>query len=114
MSLWQKVSGQENWGSQQQDMMRSIVPDGTPSGSLIQEYLKAMCPSEIQLDPNVDFLARGADPDGKGDYQGCSEFNPRFLFSQEEQAQFDAIQPGDTDLIATRNAAIRSTVVPWC
>ncbi|MFN0101276.1 MAG: peptidoglycan-binding protein [Bryobacteraceae bacterium] len=32
----------------------------------------------------ADFLAKGADPNGKGDYQGCSEFNPIMMFSAAE------------------------------
>jgi hypothetical protein len=104
-SLWQKVATQENWGANQRQMMQDATnsPDGTPMGSLIAAYLKTMCPDEIQLDPKVDFLARGADPDGKGDYQGCSEFNPVLLFSQEEQAGYDALQPQDTDGKAARD-----------
>ena len=103
LSLWQQVSSAENWGSNQQSMMQDAVPEGTSSTGLMAAYLKAICPDTIQLDPNVDFLARGADSKGKGDYQGCSEFNPVLLFSQEEQATYNAIQPGDTDAIAARN-----------
>jgi hypothetical protein len=36
----------------------------------------------------TDFLAQGIDREGKGDYQGCSEFNPVLLFSQEESDRF--------------------------
>jgi hypothetical protein len=36
------------------------------------------------------FLARGTDAQGKGDYQGCGEFNPVRIFSRAEQAAFDA------------------------
>src|SRR5262249_3942211 len=35
-----------------------------------------------------DFLGGGADPDGKADYQGCSEFNPVLVFSKDEAAAF--------------------------
>ncbi|MGH9902142.1 MAG: peptidoglycan-binding protein, partial [Pyrinomonadaceae bacterium] len=35
-----------------------------------------------------DFLARGADAKGKGDYQGCGEFNPLLLFSLDEEKKF--------------------------
>jgi len=34
-----------------------------------------------------DFLARGEDPGGKGDYQGCGEFNPVLMFSKEENEE---------------------------
>lgn len=36
------------------------------------------------------FLGRGADAKGKGDYQGCGEFNPVMLFSAAEQAAYQA------------------------
>lgn len=59
---------------------------------LFAAYMDAICVdqrgSPYQLDPGNDFLARGADPQGKGDYQGCGEFNPRMLFSQAEQQKF--------------------------
>ena len=35
-----------------------------------------------------DFLGRGADKQGKGDYQGCGEFNPVLVFSKDEDRQF--------------------------
>lgn len=35
-----------------------------------------------------DFLGAGADTGGKGDYQGCGEFNPQRVFSQEEEQRF--------------------------
>ena len=37
----------------------------------------------------ADFLARGADSGGKGDYQGCSEFNPLMMFSADENTNFN-------------------------
>ena len=36
-----------------------------------------------------DFIARGLGKDGKGDMQGCSEFNPLMIFSRAEQEFFD-------------------------
>jgi peptidoglycan hydrolase-like protein with peptidoglycan-binding domain len=35
-----------------------------------------------------DFLARGEDAEGKGDYQGCGEFNPVLMFSKEENKEY--------------------------
>jgi peptidoglycan hydrolase-like protein with peptidoglycan-binding domain len=35
-----------------------------------------------------DFLAQGADSGGKGDYQGCGEFNPLLMFSREENEEY--------------------------
>jgi hypothetical protein len=43
----------------------------------------------FQLDPAADFLAHEADKKlGRGDYQGCSEFNPSRVFSKAEDAGF--------------------------
>ena len=47
-----------------------------------------------------DFLAKGARADGKGDFQGCGEFNPFLVFSEEQAAFFagpsHVDQEGDT------------------
>jgi len=37
-----------------------------------------------------NFLGQGADSGGKGDFQGCSEFNPVMLFSQAELQSLDS------------------------
>lgn len=56
---------------------------------LFEKYMDALCGPNLKL-TKQDFLARGADPNGRGDYQGCSEFNPAMLFSQQEHQQFEA------------------------
>jgi hypothetical protein len=54
---------------------------------LFLAYMDAHCRDEAG-EPFIlekgDFLGQGADGDGRGDYQGCSEFNPVRMFSQEE------------------------------
>jgi hypothetical protein len=35
----------------------------------------------------ADFLGRGADASGKGDFQGCSEFNPLLIFSEDQHKE---------------------------
>jgi hypothetical protein len=59
---------------------------------LFKAYMDFICVDKegkpYQLDHEKDFLAQGAGKNGKGDYQGCSEFNPRLLFSQEEEAEY--------------------------
>lgn len=58
---------------------------------LFLEYMDAIChdkdepDSPFALDPETDFLARGADKQLKGDVQGCSEFNPLLLLSKEKE-----------------------------
>jgi outer membrane protein OmpA-like peptidoglycan-associated protein len=55
-----------------------------------------------------DFLAGGKDKGGKGDYQGCGEFNPSFLQSQQEVDKFKNLpnsSPEKPILKAVRDAA---------
>jgi hypothetical protein len=52
---------------------------------LFAKYMEFLHPAVLRKE---DFLAKGADPDGKGDFQGCSEFNPTMLFSDQEEVEF--------------------------
>jgi hypothetical protein len=66
-----------------------LAADGVPGpqtrAKLFRAYMDKLA-GDFLLDRREDFLARGADPGGKGDYQGCSEFNPVLVFSQAEGA----------------------------
>lgn len=64
-----------------------IEHDGVQRRDLFGQYMQALWPAEHRLHKE-DFLARGADPGGKGDYQGCGEFNPLLLLSQQEDDAF--------------------------
>ncbi len=64
---------------------------GSDPGDLTQLfklYMDAVCGRDFVLDKKEDFLA-GTDADGKGDYQGCSRFNPTLIFSKKESDRFD-------------------------
>jgi outer membrane protein OmpA-like peptidoglycan-associated protein len=73
-----------------------LTDDGDPGpktrAKLFKAYMDAICvdaaaaPFQLQ---KSDFLTQGADPKGKGDYQGCSEFNPVVMFSQSEAKAFE-------------------------
>jgi peptidoglycan hydrolase-like protein with peptidoglycan-binding domain len=65
---------------------------------LFGAYMNRLCGPGLKLQKS-DFLAQGADQDGRGDYQGCSEFNPLMLLSKDENTQFS--KPGNE---AQRNA----------
>ncbi len=55
-------------------------------------YMDAICTDDANKDFRLtrdDFLARGNGKDGKGDIQGCSEFNPLLLFGQADKARLD-------------------------
>ncbi len=102
---WQKLAATESWGTAQRDIMQATtgLTSDTPTSTVIRAYMKQLASAGPSLGKH-DFLAQGADAGGKGDYQGCSEFNPLLLFSQEKQAQFDqAKQNNDTAGIADRN-----------
>ena len=58
--------------------------------ALYRAYMDALCGPDLVLDKTSDFLGRNQDAGGKGDVQGCSEFNPLLLFSQDESAGFEA------------------------
>lgn len=106
VGLWSQLASEEHWGKAQGSTMQQLTgaPAGTPAQQLIAQYLKVLCADAPTL-AKTDFLARGTGKDGKGDLQGCSEFNPRLLFSQEKQARYDsAKQAGDTAALNDRNS----------
>ncbi len=58
--------------------------------ALYKDYMDHLCGPRLELDKEKHFLARHGDGDGlKGDVQGCSEFNPVRMFSQEESKKFE-------------------------
>src|ERR1019366_1274598 len=56
---------------------------------LFQAYMDLLCRPDFRLDKHKDFLARGVDSSGKGDYQGCGDFNPVLILSESEMTEFD-------------------------
>jgi Putative peptidoglycan binding domain len=68
-----------------------LAPDGRPGPAtrkvLFAAYMDQLCGKDLRLDKKEDFLA-GTDSQGKGDYQGCSEFNPKSIFSQRKADAF--------------------------
>jgi hypothetical protein len=104
--LWEKLySNQEGtndkWGLPAIDMMKqatgSSAGGGTPGErtTLFKAYMDAICKdimgADFKLDP-ADFLGKGEDAKGKGDRQGCSEFNPVLMFSKEENSKYEKDQ----------------------
>jgi outer membrane protein OmpA-like peptidoglycan-associated protein len=66
--------------------------DATTFAALVEIYMNVLClvdaaGNSLRL-TNEDFLAQGEGKDGKGDIQGCSEFNPILVFSQQENREF--------------------------
>lgn len=67
-----------------------FTPDGKAGAQtrakLFLAYMTFLCPDKLD---KSEFLASGADPKGKGDYQGCGEFNPAMRFSAVEEKEFN-------------------------
>jgi hypothetical protein len=105
LSFWQNVAGTEKWGSDQQKRMQTFTGESSKTGKeLMRSYMQKLSDPGPALSM-TDFLAQGTGADRKGDFQGCSEFNPLLVFSQEKQAQFEkAKKDNDQAGIADRNA----------
>ncbi len=74
-----------------------LNPDSDPGpktrAKLFEAYMNAICVDDKGVAfkmETTEFLAAGADKGGKGDFQGCSEFNPVRVFSKAENAAFKA------------------------
>ena len=72
---------------------QGLAADGNPGHDtrkkLFLVYMDKLCGADFKLDKEDDFLARGKDSAGKGDFQGCGEFNPRLIFSEQENNDFE-------------------------
>jgi len=105
VGLWQDLHdnplGGDDWrGAALDRMSRALGRTGSAGGSasdragLFKDYMDLICVDDaeqpFELDPGTDFLAKGRDSQGKGDYQGCSEFNPVRVVSRAEQQRFGA------------------------
>lgn len=93
---WEKLHSQpfggDSWSQKAWPKMLSALgmPANHPNNKanradVFLKYMDFLC-GDFKLGTDR-FLARGADPEGKGDYQGCSEFNPLLLFSQSEDKE---------------------------
>jgi hypothetical protein len=99
VAIWEKLNGTaaggDIWKPHAEQTMRATtgLPASTPLKALIKAYMDRLCTvpgktTKVTLTLD-DFLARGADLDGKGDFQGCGEFNPLMIFSKDEKAFLD-------------------------
>jgi outer membrane protein OmpA-like peptidoglycan-associated protein len=98
--LYSQAHGGDDWKKQGMALgtMRAHLgePDG-PAGTagqraaLFDRYMTAICrdgDGKAFGLRKTAFLGQGADSKGKGDYQGCGEFNPLVVFSTAEAARF--------------------------
>jgi outer membrane protein OmpA-like peptidoglycan-associated protein len=80
--------------------------------ALFAAYMDAICRDESNAPFVVkpdQFLARGKDPDGRGDYQGCGEFNPIFVFSKDDEEKLS--QPKNKPERDARNVTNRRVLI---
>jgi len=86
--------------------------DRQTRAKLFLAYMDAHC-NDPEGNPfkleKTDFLAKGADAGGKGDYQGCGELNPILTFSKAENDNYSKNQ--DKTERNTENAPNRRVLV---
>lgn len=69
---------------------RSGEADAPTRKVLFEAYMDLLHGADFSpLDPAADFLASRADSRGKGDFQGCGEFNPILMFSRAESRDLE-------------------------
>ena len=89
-TLYNSPAVGDNWATAGAKQMMldatGLSDDGNVTG-LMKAYMDTVCGKDFVLDKQQDFLA-GTDPDGKGDYQGCSRFNPVLIFSKQESEKY--------------------------
>ncbi|HEU0122093.1 MAG TPA: OmpA family protein [Bryobacteraceae bacterium] len=73
---------------------------------LFPAYMNFLCPDTFAAS---DFLGGGQDALGKGDYQGCGEFNPAMVFSASEFASLS--QPSQKSRRDEENSVSRRVMV---
>jgi peptidoglycan hydrolase-like protein with peptidoglycan-binding domain len=75
-------------------------PDASTRKKLFLEYMDKICADQsgapYQIDKGTGFLGRNADAGGKADFQGCGEFNPTLIFSDQENTEFQQDQDKTT------------------
>jgi outer membrane protein OmpA-like peptidoglycan-associated protein len=87
--------------------------DAATRAALFGAYMDFLCngdgPSDRLQLTKTDFLARGRDAKGKGDFQGCGKFNPALVFSQQEDQEFS--QPANHQRRNSENAPNRRVTI---
>lgn len=89
----------DQWGETAINTMRTSLNRGgqgkssaAERKSLFLDYMDFLCVDDtlapFVVDPKTGSLGGQVDAAGKGDYQGCSEFNPILLVSLAEQKKF--------------------------
>lgn len=103
-SLWEYLHanshGADVWDNRVIDTMKHALSPNDPSAlsgvsrtRLYLRYMDFLCTDEdtgaVFVMQEADFLGKGTDSKGKADFQGCGEFNPIVVFSQQEVEEFE-------------------------
>ena len=82
---------------------------------LYELYMAALCKQPdgtvFKLDKEKDFLGEGKGTKGKAAFQGCSEFNPSILLSEDENKEFEKNKEDGKKLRNEANSANRRVVL---
>jgi hypothetical protein len=103
--LFSKPFGNDKWGSAALQTMLDAVGPAPASTEVVAQherdvgkrkqlflaYMDKLCGPAVKVEKE-DFLAHGDDAGGKGDFQGCSEFNPVLILSKADQRKFEQDQ----------------------
>lgn len=91
LALWRSLAnhpeGGDHWTDKKTaDTMKQSLGPSAPSGqdALLAAYMAALFPDPL---PKSAFLAQGARKTGKGDFQGCSRFNPLLTLAASDDAK---------------------------
>ncbi len=102
VALWERLHanpiGGDDWRKDDQAgrIIRQHlgVTTPAPAPTLFARYMDSLAVDEtgqpFVLAPAA-FLGKGRDERGKADFQGCSEFNPRLMFSAAEARSFEPV-----------------------
>ena len=99
-ALYASPKGEDKWGVAAIKVMLNLVGRGSEPAepfdrnadqrkALFADYMDTICGVALPPLQKQDFLGRGTDAKGKGDFQGCGEFNPLRVFSAKRQSAFD-------------------------
>jgi outer membrane protein OmpA-like peptidoglycan-associated protein len=97
--LYTRPHGHDKWGVKSIDTMllflgrtgesaKAIDGNAGQRKALFAEYMQKLCGNALPKLEKQDFLAQGKDSKGKGDFQGCGEFNPSLVLSQKQHDAF--------------------------
>ena len=98
--LYTHAHGDDKWGIPSIEKMLAFLGrtgespqtfdrDPTKRKALFQDYMNKLGGDALPALERADFLGGGKDAKGKGDFQGCGEFNPILIFSEKEQKAFE-------------------------